>query len=78
MKTLPTVGKIISIICLCLILSVILFFTSCGSTRSVTKIQNNADGMGLTISQTTNGSTINVDLKPSVSVAIDSTNILTK
>lgn len=42
MKTLPTVGKIISILSFIAALVVLLFFTSCGVTRVT--VRNGADG----------------------------------
>lgn len=73
--TLPTIGKILSVIILTLLAVLIIFFSSCGSTKSVTKVHNNADGMGLTVTQSTNGSTISVDLKPTIQIDSSKLNI---
>lgn len=48
--------------------------SSCGTTKSTTEVVNSADGTQITISQSTSGGTVTVDVKPSVSV--DSTKVL--
>ena len=75
---LPIVGKILGILVIMIISIMVLFFSSCGSTRTLTKVRNNAHGTITTITQSTSGSTISVDIKPDVSLGVDSLKINTR
>lgn len=64
-RTLPTVGKILSILAIILLLVVSLFFSSCGTTRAV--VHNGAHGTSTEIKITTNNPTT-VTATPNVSL----------
>lgn len=66
--------KLKSIACLL----TILMLSSCGSSRTITKIENTASGTSITVSQSAQGGQTTVTVEPSVAVSADSTKILTK
>lgn len=76
-KSLPTFGKVLTILAIALALAAIVF-TSCGTSRTATKVMNRAHGTSTTITQTSQGGTVQVEIKPSLDVKIDSTQLLNK
>lgn len=50
----------------------VLFFSSCGTTRTATKVRNNADGTTTTITSTTNGSTTATQVNVAPAFSLDS------
>lgn len=56
LMNLPMVGKILGFVVIMILCVMVLFFSSCGTTRTSTKVRNNADGTTTTITSTTNGS----------------------
>lgn len=59
-----------------LALCVMFFFSSCGLSRSMTKVKNEATGTTTTITQSSVGGTTSVTISPNTHISIDSTKIL--
>lgn len=53
-----------------------IFLTSCGVTRSSTKVRNEATGTTTTITQSSVGGTTSITISPDTTIKVDSTNIL--
>lgn len=64
-KTLPTAGKILSIIAITILLVVSLFFSSCGTTQAI--VRNGASGTTTEIKITTSNPT-SVTATPNVNI----------
>lgn len=69
---LKPVGKILGIVVIVILSIMVLFFSSCGATRTVTRVQNAADGTTTSITSTTNGSTTSTQVNVVPPVTLDS------
>ena len=77
LKSLPMIGKVISVIIALLALIIFLFFsTSCGASKSTVKVFNRAESTTTSVSMTNgNGGSTSVTVSPDVTVRVDSSKL---